>query len=105
MLTELRIQNFKSWADTGPMRFAPITGLFGANSSGKTSLLQLLLMLKQTVESTNRSPDYFYAEMWLLLSPHHESVIPHSVRNDTAADLKIARSRGIPRPRSTDTAG
>ena len=55
MLTELRIQNFKSWADTGPMRFAPITGLFGANSSGKTSLLQFLLMLKQTVESTDRS--------------------------------------------------
>lgn len=36
------------------MRIAPLTGLFGANSSGKTSLLQLLLMLKQTVESSDR---------------------------------------------------
>ena len=36
------------------MRFAPITGLFGTNSSGKTSVLQLLLMIKQTVESTDR---------------------------------------------------
>jgi predicted ATPase len=36
------------------MRFAPITGLFGTNSSGKTSILQLLLLIKQTVESTDR---------------------------------------------------
>jgi predicted ATPase len=36
------------------MQFAPITGLFGANSSGKTSILQFLLLLKQTVESTDR---------------------------------------------------
>ncbi|MCX6049686.1 MAG: DUF3696 domain-containing protein [Chloroflexi bacterium] len=55
MLTQLRIQNFKSWRDTGQMRFAPLTGFFGPNSSGKTSILQFLLMLKQTVESNQRS--------------------------------------------------
>lgn len=54
MLTELRIQNFKSWADTGRMRMAPLTAFFGANSSGKSSILQLLL-LKQTVEATDRA--------------------------------------------------
>ncbi len=43
MLTSLRAQNFKSWADTGEIRLAPITGFFGANSSGKTAILQLLL--------------------------------------------------------------
>jgi predicted ATPase len=55
MLTNLQIKNFKSWKDTGPVRLAPITGFFGSNSSGKTSLLQFLLALKQTVESTDRS--------------------------------------------------
>ena len=55
MITELRAQNFKSWQDTGKLQFAPLTGLFGANSSGKTSILQVLLMLKQTVE---RPPDW-----------------------------------------------
>ena len=48
MITELTARNFKSWEDTGKLRFAPLTGLFGANSSGKTSILQVLLMLKQT---------------------------------------------------------
>lgn len=57
MLTELVLHNFKSWASTGeqPVRLAPLTGLFGANSSGKTSLLQWLLMLKQTADSPDRN--------------------------------------------------
>src|SRR6266478_247573 len=54
MLTELRLQNFKAWQDTGPIRLAPITVLFGPNSSGKSSITQLLLMLKQTAESPDR---------------------------------------------------
>jgi len=45
MLTELSLTNFKSWSSIDKMRLAPITGLFGANSSGKSSILQLLLLL------------------------------------------------------------
>ena len=55
MITELGAENFKSWKNTGTLPMAPLTGFFGANSSGKTSLLQILLMLKQTVE---RPPDW-----------------------------------------------
>ena len=51
MITELRAYNFKSWQDTDMIEFAPLTGFFGANNSGKTSILQLLLLLKQTTES------------------------------------------------------
>ena len=54
MLTQLRIQNFKAWRDTGDIELAPITVLFGANSSGKSSLHQFLLMLRQTAESADR---------------------------------------------------
>ena len=55
MITSMSLQNFKSWRDTGPIRLAPLTGLFGTNSSGKTSLMQFLLMLKQTAESPDRN--------------------------------------------------
>ena len=51
MITELGARNFKSWQDTGKLQFAPLTGFFGANNSGKTSILQFLLLLKQTTES------------------------------------------------------
>ena len=54
MITSLRIQNFKAWKDTGEIRMAPLTVFFGRNSSGKTSILQLLLMLKQTAEWGDR---------------------------------------------------
>lgn len=55
MLTQLSVHNFKSWKQIDKMRLAPITGLFGTNSSGKSSILQLLLMLKQTIESSDRA--------------------------------------------------
>ena len=54
MLTSLRIQNFKSWTDTGPIRLAPLTVIFGGNSAGKSSLGHLLLALKQTAFSPDR---------------------------------------------------
>ncbi|MFO0726481.1 MAG: DUF3696 domain-containing protein [Myxococcota bacterium] len=54
MLTKLRIKNFKAWKDTGEIRLAPLTVLFGTNSSGKSSLGHLLLALKQTAASTDR---------------------------------------------------
>ena len=50
----MHIKNFKAWRDTTKVRLAPITVFFGANSAGKTSLLQFLLMLKQTAESPDR---------------------------------------------------
>jgi len=55
MINRLRIEGFKSWADTGSVYIAPLTGFFGANSSGKTALLQCILVLKQTIESADRS--------------------------------------------------
>lgn len=54
MLRKLRIKNFKAWKDTGDVRLAPLTVLFGGNSSGKSSLGHLLLALKQTAASSDR---------------------------------------------------
>ncbi len=54
MLTSLRIQNFKAWKDTGEVRLAPLTVIFGTNSAGKSSIGHLLLALKQTALATDR---------------------------------------------------
>ncbi len=43
MLTRLDLLNFKSWRHAD-LRFGRVTGLFGPNSSGKSSLLQFLLI-------------------------------------------------------------
>ncbi len=49
MIAHIRVKNFKSWEDSGNIRLAPLTGFFGTNNSGKSSLLQMLLLLKQTI--------------------------------------------------------
>ncbi|WP_089724848.1 AAA family ATPase [Candidatus Thiosymbion oneisti] len=54
MITSLHLQNFKAWRDTGRIRLAPLTVLFGVNSAGKSSLGHWLLALKQTAQSTDR---------------------------------------------------
>jgi len=54
MLTHLHLENFKAWQNTGDLRLAPLTVIFGPNSSGKSSLGHFLLALKQTVLSADR---------------------------------------------------
>jgi predicted ATPase len=51
MLTQLRLSNFKAWSQPDPIALKPVTMLLGTNSSGKSSLIQSLLLLKQTVQS------------------------------------------------------
>jgi predicted ATPase len=68
MLTSLSLTNFKSWKQIEAMRLAPITGLFGANSSGKTSVLQLLLLLKQTINSPDRRQVLHFGDSRSLVS-------------------------------------
>lgn len=62
MLTRLRLKNFKSWADTGDVALRPVTGFFGANSSGKSSLLHAILLLKQTSDSRDRGLVFHFGD-------------------------------------------
>jgi predicted ATPase len=59
MLKHLRIHNFKGWEDTGAIKLAPITLFFGSNSSGKSSIGQFLMMLKQTMDSSDRKAVFY----------------------------------------------
>ena len=53
MLNQLRLENFKAWREAH-VGLGRITGFFGTNSAGKSSLLQFLLLLKQTRNATDR---------------------------------------------------
>lgn len=53
MLEKLKVSNFKVWRELD-IHLGRVTGLFGTNSSGKSSVLQFLLMLKQTKNATDR---------------------------------------------------
>ena len=50
MITELEVENFKAFGMKQRARFARITLIYGGNSSGKSTLIQSLLLLKQSME-------------------------------------------------------
>lgn len=50
-ITRIAVEGFKSIVNRQEIEIAPLTILAGANSSGKSSIMQPLLMLKQTLEA------------------------------------------------------
>lgn len=54
MIKSLKLTHFKTW-DSLDLNLGSITVLFGKNSAGKTSIIQSLLMLKQTAASFDRN--------------------------------------------------
>lgn len=55
LLKSIRLTNFKGFRDTGSLRLSPITILVGPNSAGKSSLLEALAMLSQTLQDTRNA--------------------------------------------------
>ncbi len=49
MLYQFHLENFKVWENTQNIELAPITVFFGSNSSGKSSIGQFLMLLKQSI--------------------------------------------------------
>lgn len=53
MLTNITLENFKAFQKLNNLKVKPVTILCGTNSCGKSSILQSILLMKQTLESKN----------------------------------------------------
>jgi predicted ATPase len=62
-MDSIRIQRLRSLSDTGDIQIKPITILLGQNSSGKSTLLRVLPLLKQSVESRTTGPILWYGRL------------------------------------------
>ena len=54
MFDSVRIRNFRSIKDSGPLELSNLNVLVGPNNSGKSSVLYALMLLKMTLEETDR---------------------------------------------------
>jgi hypothetical protein len=53
MIRQIEFANLKAFRGKHRAELAPLTVIFGSNSAGKSTLIQALLLLKQTVESSD----------------------------------------------------
>ena len=56
----IRVKNLRSLEDTRDVHIKPLTFLLGENSSGKSTFLRLLPLLKQSVEAKTKGPVLWY---------------------------------------------
>ena len=89
MITHIRMKNFKSWEDSGEVKLAPLTGFFGTNSSGKSSLLQMLLLLKQTVEHPDLNEVIFFGNDSSLVNLGNFREVIHGHKEDVLLELEF----------------
>ncbi len=86
MITHIHVKNFKSWKDSGEVKLAPLTGFFGTNSSGKSSLLQMLLLLKQTI---GREEVIFFGDETSLLNLGSFREVIHGHKENELLELEF----------------
>jgi len=105
----IRLQNFKGFQDSGWIALKPITLLFGYNSSGKSSIMQALLMLKQSLENpASEVPFVFSSEKGVDLGTYEDIVYNHEIdrKNHIILSLRVNIERVFykpSKPRLADT--
>jgi len=91
----ISVKNFKSLKETGMLRLKPITLLVGPNSSGKTALLQTILVLKQTLESRNIKTPLVLRGKYVDLGSFKETVFGYNSEEDIEISLGIGTTYNL----------
>jgi len=79
MIKRIRIKNFKAFRDTNDIEIKPITILMGINSSGKSSIIQALLALRQTMVSRDTEVPLQVVGDYVDLGSYVDCVFNHKV--------------------------
>jgi len=88
MISRLRVKNFKCLADTGDLEIRPLTFLVGPNSSGKSSLLHVLTMLRQTVVSPEISNPLVANGPLVEAGAYPDFVFGHDAQRDVEIEIE-----------------
>lgn len=89
MIEAIRLQRFKGFLDSGWIELKPITLLFGHNSSGKSTILQALLMLKQTLESPAKEIPIIFSGNRVDLGTFYDVAHRHEISDETPIILSL----------------
>jgi AAA15 family ATPase/GTPase len=87
-LNEIQLQNFKSFSKSATFPIRPITLIFGPNSSGKSSFLQSLLLLKQSANS-KKSSQLSPQGPHVNLGDYKNFVYDHDIKNNFSVSFSF----------------
>lgn len=65
-IKKIMVENFKSYSELQWIKLSDLSVLLGANSSGKSTALQTLLLLKQTIECNNPEIDLLLSGKYVM---------------------------------------
>lgn len=89
-LIAIELENFKGVGDRVRIDLAPITLLFGANSAGKSTILQALQYVREVLERRNANPDRtLYGGEFIDLGGFHNLVHQHDEGKTIALKLEL----------------
>lgn len=88
MIKEYTISNFKAFSTPATLPIKPITLIYGANSAGKSSIFQSLLMLKQTLEEAENDQQALITKGSLVDVGGYRDFV-HNHDNENAFGFKV----------------
>jgi predicted ATPase len=97
-IKRIKVHGFKSIADEQEIELRPLTLLSGANSSGKSSIMQPILLLKQTIEAPSDpgallldGPDVRFTRVDQLLS----HVAGQEISSEFSLEIELSNENSI----------
>lgn len=93
MIKSIKVKNFKSLNVPFELPLRNILLLVGPNSSGKSSLLQAILMLKQTIDSRDMENPLLLNGKYVSLGSFEDIIFRHDLDKDLEIELKISSHR------------
>jgi hypothetical protein len=90
ILKALTLENFKGIREPVRVEFAPLTLLFGPNSSGKSTILKALQFTAALLKARGRDPFDLCAAEGMDLGSFRESVNGHDVTKDIRLSFELS---------------
>lgn len=93
MLSDVQLKNYKSFKNLDNLKIKPITILCGANSCGKSSILQSILLLKQTKESRTPNNSILLNGKYIHLGDIHNVIHGHNSEQELSIKYEYTFTR------------
>ena len=93
-INTIQLRDFKCFADSGDIPFAPLTIIFGRNNTGKSSILQSILLLRQTLDSPEYGPRLDLRGPLYQAGSYADIVHQHKASQNVVMEFHVTRDDG-----------